>query len=128
MKKLQRLYSNGNGNRRYICGTLELKSCMDARPLLVRINLMDESSKVVDGDGSSTPAELIAHLAEKIDLKDKAGFALYVVAGDQGNGRILGYLLLRIGIFVEEFSENFLIIFDDNFFILRLLINLTKNK
>jgi hypothetical protein len=84
LKRLGRLYQCG-ASRRYILGSSETKSCQDGKPMLVRIHLMDGGSKVIDADGCTTPGELIAKLAEKIDLREKIGFSLYVViSGDTG--------------------------------------------
>ena len=87
LKRLARLYQCG-ATRRYICGSLELKSCHDAKPMLIRIYMMDGGSKVIDADGCTTPGELIAKLAEKIDLREKIGFSLYIVISDE-TGKIM---------------------------------------
>ncbi len=82
LKRLARTYMIGG--RRYPASTIELKACTDAKPIFLRVTLPDKASKVIDADSATTPKEICTHLAEKIDLKEKAGFALYVVTGTKG--------------------------------------------
>jgi len=61
------------------------------KPLMLPVTFMDGNTKTLLADSATTASELCDQLANKIQLKDKFGFSLYIALYDKvsslGSGR-----------------------------------------
>jgi myosin VIIa len=72
-----------NGSRSQPPSWLELQATRHKEPIILRVTLMDSTLKELKADSATTARELCDALAEKIQLKDKFGFSLYIALFDK---------------------------------------------
>ena len=62
---------------------INIKATKSKKPIMLPITFMDGTSKTLLADSASTSKELCDTLAEKINLKDRYGFSLFIALLDK---------------------------------------------
>ena len=75
--------TSANGARSQPPSWIELQATKTRRPIAVPVTFMDGSTRSAIVDSASTAREVCDQLADKITLKDRFGFSLYVTLFDK---------------------------------------------
>ncbi|KAL3970657.1 Bcl-2-modifying factor [Sarotherodon galilaeus] len=62
---------------------LELQATKSKKPIMLPVTFMDGTTKTLLADSATTASELCNALADKINLKDRFGFSLYIALFDK---------------------------------------------
>uniref|UniRef100_A0AAQ5ZCV3 Myosin VIIAb n=1 Tax=Amphiprion ocellaris TaxID=80972 RepID=A0AAQ5ZCV3_AMPOC len=62
---------------------LELQATKSKKPIMLPVTFMDGTTKTLLADSATTASELCNALADKIDLRDRFGFSLYIALFDK---------------------------------------------
>ncbi|RUS81722.1 hypothetical protein EGW08_010529, partial [Elysia chlorotica] len=75
-KLLRRTCSSGT--RGYPASWLEFQAAKNGKPLLVPVTFMNGHRLLCEVDSASTVCEVIQNISDRLEIKDSAGFSLYI--------------------------------------------------